>query len=108
MHYTGIKRAVVRKAGARQQTRALVVATSLLAALAGATVFLCARPAAAPVPKEPTRREAVRLTAAEAAMRSGELVVLADRHARDASHIAAQAADGAGEDLGWDYVQLRL
>jgi len=98
----------MKKTGIRQQTRAVLAATTLLAALAGATVFLCARPSAAPVPGDGLRTAAWQ-TAIQAAMQSGELVVLADRHARDAAHIAAQVADNAGsDDLGWDYVQLRL
>jgi len=98
----------MKKTGIRQQARAVLAATTLLAALAGATVFLCARPSKATVPGN-ERHATARQTAIQAAMQSGELVVLADRHARDAAHIAAQVADGAGsDDLGWDYVQLRL
>ncbi|QET03038.1 MULTISPECIES: hypothetical protein [Cupriavidus] len=41
------------------------------------------------------------------AMDAGKLVTLADRHASDALRIASEA-NGAHDDLGWDYVQLRL
>jgi len=44
---------------------------------------------------------------ANMAMDAGKLVTLADRHASDALRIAAESS-GAHDDLGWDYVQLRL
>jgi hypothetical protein len=41
-------------------------------------------------------------------MASGALVTLADRHAADAVRMADASDDTRQDDLGWDYVQLRL
>ncbi|RZT38591.1 hypothetical protein [Cupriavidus agavae] len=92
----------------RVRKRRVAVATgSVVAAITAATVFLCIRPEVVaqvqikPVPASQSGRQAA--LAAEA-MASGALVTLADRHARDAERMA----DAAEDDLGWDYVQLRL
>lgn len=102
----------------KRKTRHVALATiALLSSLMAATVFLCMRPAAAPAaevadgaahPAMSQRANAP--TAAAAAIAAGELVNLSDRHASDALRIAAHdiAQNTAGDDLGWDYVQLRL
>ncbi|AZG12795.1 hypothetical protein EHF44_04730 [Cupriavidus pauculus] len=108
----------------RVRKRRVAMATAaVVGAITAATVFLCIRPAmlptatAAAMPAESvtpaksaksarsvdsTGRGAA--VAAEA-MASGALVTLADRHARDAARMAEASND---DDLGWDYVQLRL
>ncbi len=108
----------------RVRKRRVAMATaSVVAAITAATVFLCIRPAvvvpdatagALPVTTsaradQPERRalhEGQAAAAAEA-MTSGALVTLADRHASDAVRMA-RSADPSDDDLGWDYVQLRL
>ena len=106
MRTTFFKRNRVRK------RRVAIATTSVVAAITAATVFLCIRPGvmahAAELPSvnvakaaDQTERRAV---VAAAAMASGALVTLADRHASDAERMA----DASDDDLGWDYVQLRL
>ncbi|MFJ5380959.1 hypothetical protein ACIPID_04755 [Cupriavidus sp. CER94] len=108
MRTTFFKRNRVRK------RRVAMAATGVVAAITAATVFLCIRPGvmtdahAAAVPAanaaraaDQTERSAV---VAATAMASGALVTLADRHASD----AVRMADASDDDLGWDYVQLRL
>lgn len=111
MRTTFFKRNRVRK------RRVAMATTAVVAAITAATVFLCIRPAvvsnarAAAVPSanavsaaraaDQTERRAV---VAATAMASGALVTLADRHASD----AVRMAESSDDDLGWDYVQLRL
>jgi hypothetical protein len=94
----------------KYRTKRVAIATAgLLAGLTAATVFLCVRPAAAPVPDHGTLGSAA-AAAATLALESGELFTLADRHASDALRVIAQgnAPHDSGEGLDWDYVQLRL
>lgn len=102
--------------------RVALATAALLGGLTAATVFLCVQPAvkpaaAATVPEPSTsvdqsdrKAAAVDREAAMArmAMESGKLVTLADRHASDAMRMAAQSGSASNDDLGWDYVQLRL
>ena len=109
----------------RNQVRKRRVAMATVGVMAGitaATLFLCVRPtmaqqgvAALPVTDsahadQPERRAMHEGQAAVAAlaMASGAMVTLADRHATDAVRIADAAASADADDLGWDYVQLRL
>ncbi|GJG96054.1 hypothetical protein [Cupriavidus pauculus] len=102
----------------RVRKRRVAMATAaVVGAITAATVFLCIRPDvvtnahAAAVPAvakaDQTERRAV---VAATAMASGALVTLADRHATDAVRMAdaSGVADVGDDDLGWDYVQLRL
>lgn len=102
----------------RVRKRRVAMATAaVVGAITAATVFLCIRPDvvtnvhAAAVPAvakaDQTERRAV---VAATAMASGALVTLADRHATDAVRMAdaSAVADVGNDDLGWDYVQLRL
>jgi predicted solute-binding protein len=103
---TFFKRNRVRK------RRVVIATTSVVAAITAATVFLCIRPGVvahaaalstvnvAQAADQTERRAEVAATA----MASGALVTLADRHASDAERMA----DASDDDLGWDYVQLRL
>ncbi len=97
-----------------------LMSAGVLAGLAAATAFLCA---------VPDRSEATRIDAAAGAGKvkvshavfvseSAEYGARSNRHAFDAlrvgtsgmagtTGIATRAADN-GDDLGWDYVQLRL
>lgn len=106
-----------------RKRRLAIVTASVTAAITAATVFLCIRPVVVPdaqaasLPAVPsayagqtgqTGRRASQdgqAAATVAAMASGALVTLVDRHASDAVRIADATAD---DDLGWDYVQLRL
>lgn len=103
----------------RVRKRRVAMATAaVVGAITAATVFLCIRPdvvtnahaAAVPVAApaaakaDQTERRAV---VAATAMASGAMVTLADRHATDAVRMADVTAVG-DDDLGWDYVQLRL
>lgn len=107
----------------RVRKRRVAMATaSVVAAITAATVFLCIRPVVVPSamagalpaavsaradqPERRAMREAAAGVAA-VAMASGAMVTLADRHASDAVRIA-EASSAPEEDLGWDYVQLRL
>lgn len=101
--------------------RVALATAALLGGLTAATVFLCVRPAVKPAaaatmpaaaqsaahdaPRAGTGGDA---TMANMAMESGKLVTLADRHASDAMRMAAEGTGAAHDDLGWDYVQLRL
>ncbi|MDF3835206.1 hypothetical protein P3W85_19895 [Cupriavidus basilensis] len=98
--------------------RELLSSFGVLCGLAAATVFLCARPAAAPsvttrpAPAPVARKLAVLAgkdlpAVADLAVQAGDLGSRADRHASDALHLAAQGLSPE-DDLGWDYVQLRL
>lgn len=102
-----------------RKRRVAMATTTVVAAITAATVFLCIRPAVvpaataaalpigAPVHADQSERRAVQegqAAVAAEAMASGALVTLADRHASD----AVRMADAADDDLGWDYVQLRL
>jgi len=103
--------------------RRVVVATAIVvAAITAATVFLCLRPAVTqaaapllPIPASAHADQAERQAAhdglaalAAVAIASGEMVTLADRHASDAVRMAGAAHESSVDDLGWDYVQLRL
>jgi hypothetical protein len=74
----------------------------LLAGLAAATAFLCARPDAAPaVQAVPDAARNIVL-----AVEPAEFRARASRHAADALRVSVQR--GNEDELGWDYVQLRL
>ena len=97
----------------RVRKRRVAMATAaVVGAITAATVFLCIRPAVLPVVNAATRAPAAvkadqaerRAAVTVEAMASGALVTLADRHASD----AVRMADASDDDLGWDYVQLRL
>lgn len=106
-----------------RKRRVAVATATVVASITAATVFLCLRPAvvpaaaALPMPAvaqaahaDQTERQAVPggQAAAVLAIAPGELVTLADRHAGDAVRMAGMAGEQSGDDLGWDYVQLRL
>ncbi|MGO4578525.1 hypothetical protein AB4Z48_21000 [Cupriavidus sp. 2TAF22] len=96
--------------------RELLSYFAVLGGIAAATLFLCARPDAAPAPRAAAQPAALRHAvmaraeatppAAELAVQAGDLGSRADRHASDALRLAQQPA--REEDLEWDYVQLRL
>lgn len=102
-----ISRSPFFKSNRVRKRRVAMATAGVVGAITAATVFLCFRPAVVPnanaaaVPASVSTRAAV---AAEA-MASGALVTLADRHATDAVRMADASDD---DDLGWDYVQLRL
>ncbi|WP_454719671.1 MULTISPECIES: hypothetical protein [Cupriavidus] len=109
--------------------RELLSYFAVLGGMAAATLFLCMRPDAAPAPAphapvaaalraaaatgtEPraesrteSRADAMP-PAAELAVEAGDLGSRADRHASDALRVAQHPVPE--DDLGWDYVQLRL
>ncbi|MEN7529962.1 MULTISPECIES: hypothetical protein [unclassified Cupriavidus] len=88
-----------------RKRRVAMAVGGVVAAITAATVFLCIRPdTPAHASTKPAKQVATQAAIAAEAMASGALVTLADRHARDAVRIA-EASD---DDLGWDYVQLRL
>lgn len=100
-----------------RKRRVAIATASVVASITAATVFLCVRPAmtpaAAPLPlpasasvhvDQPERQAA----ATALAIASGALVTLADRHANDAVRMAGVDHESSADDLGWDYVQLRL
>lgn len=96
--------------------RELLSSFGVLCGLAAATVFLCARPEAAPALRQEggpavrnpsVRPRATPQAAVELAVQAGVLGSRADRHASDALCVAEQAS-GREDDLDWDYVQLRL
>lgn len=96
--------------------RELLSSFGVLCGLAAATVFLCARPEAAPALRQSGASVALKpavhtraapQAAVELAVQAGDLGSRADRHASDALRLAEQAA-GREDDLDWDYVQLRL
>ena len=111
----------------RVRKRRVAMATAaVVGAITAATVFLCIRPAMLPTataaampagsvtPAKSARSDRSARSGdstgrgaavAAEAMASGALVTLADRHARDAARMAEASND---DDLGWDYVQLRL
>ncbi len=102
----------------KRKTRHVALATiALLSILTAATAFLCMRPA---VPSAAGFSEAATEAvaspranvpaAAALAIAAGELVNLSDRHANDALRMATHelAQNDADDELGWDYVQLRL
>lgn len=109
-----------------RKRRVAIATASVVASITAATVFLCVRPAvtpaaaaALPIPAsasaavhadQPERQAAHEGQAAATALAiaSGELVTLADRHASDAVRMAGVAHESSADDLGWDYVQLRL
>ncbi|ALD89373.1 hypothetical protein N6G02_11980 [Cupriavidus gilardii] len=97
-----------------------LMSAGVLAGLAGATAFLCAVPDRG----EATRIDAatgdgkVKVSHAVFVSESAEYGARSNRHAFDALRVgtsgmagttdmADRAANG-GDDLGWDYVQLRL
>ncbi|WP_422647650.1 hypothetical protein OJJOAM_001617 [Cupriavidus sp. H18C1] len=96
-----------------------LMSAGVLAGLAGATAFLCA----VPDRSEATRIDAatgdgkVKVSHAVFVSESAEYGARSNRHAFDALRVSTtttgaagpvnRAADG-GDDLGWDYVQLRL
>ncbi|WP_420993994.1 hypothetical protein ACKI2N_001350 [Cupriavidus sp. 30B13] len=96
--------------------RELLSYFAVLGGMAAATLFLCARPDAAPAPAPHATAAAVRAAvmtradavppAAELAVEAGDLGSRADRHASDALRVAQQPVREEG--LEWDYVQLRL
>ncbi|WP_423195124.1 hypothetical protein DFLDMN_002276 [Cupriavidus sp. H19C3] len=103
--------------------RVALATAALLGALTAATVFLCVRPALKPAAAATMPQAAVGQSGApdpqragsgddasmaSMALESGKLVTLADRHASDAMRMAAEGTGAAHDDLGWDYVQLRL
>lgn len=95
----------------RVRKRRVATATAaVVGAITAATVFLCIRPAILPAanaaaPADQTERHVATQTVVTAeAIASGAFVTLADRHASDAERMA----DASDDDLGWDYVQLRL
>lgn len=91
----------------RKTSRVALATIALLSSLTAATVFLCMRPAAAPAAE--VGNAAASAEASALAIAAGELVNVSDRHAGDALRIAAHdMAHGTSDDLGWDYVQLRL
>ncbi|GAA0831840.1 hypothetical protein [Cupriavidus pauculus] len=103
----------------RVRKRRVAGATAgVVAAITAATVFLCIRPAAVPhdaaaaspasTDTATADRSQRRAAVAAEAMASGALVTLADRHAADAVRMADASDDTRQDDLGWDYVQLRL
>jgi len=100
-----------------RKRRVAIATASVVASITAATVFLCVRPAmtpaaaALPLPAsaavhvdQPERQAA----ATALAIASGALVTLADRHANDAVRMAGVDHESSADDLGWDYVQLRL
>ena len=102
-----------------RKRRVAIATASVVASITAATVFLCVRPAmtpaAAALPLPASASAAVhadqpeRQAAATAlAIASGALVTLADRHANDAVRMAGVDHESSADDLGWDYVQLRL
>ncbi|MGO4761457.1 hypothetical protein AB4120_02865 [Cupriavidus sp. 2KB_3] len=107
-----------------RKRRVAIATVSVVASITAATIFLCVRPAvtpaaaaALPIPAsasvhadQPERQAAHEGQAAATALAiaSGELVTLADRHASDAVRMAGVAHESSADDLGWDYVQLRL
>lgn len=107
-----------------RKRRVAIATASVVASISAATVFLCVRPAvtpaaaaALPIPAsasvhadQPERQAAHggQAAATALAIASGELVTLADRHANDAVRMAGVDHESSADDLGWDYVQLRL
>jgi len=94
-----------------QIRRVALAATGLLAGLAAATAFLCARPASSATPPgQQGNLGTAAAAAASLALQSGQLFTLADRQASDALRVIAKsnAPHSAGDELEWDYVQLRL
>ncbi|KAA0181553.1 hypothetical protein FX016_07595 [Cupriavidus gilardii] len=105
-----------------------LMSAGVLAGLAGATAFLCA----VPDRSEATRIDAatgdgkVRVSRAVFVSESAEYGARSNRHAFDALRVSTSANGGTagptglanradnggavngGDDLGWDYVQLRL
>jgi len=101
-----------------RKRRVAMATAGVVAGITAATVFLCIRPvvrnaAAAALPvtaahaDQPERHAMHEGQAAAVAMASGAMVTLADRHASDAVRMA-DTADTTDDDLGWDYVQLRM
>ncbi|MGO4304536.1 MULTISPECIES: hypothetical protein [unclassified Cupriavidus] len=105
-----------------RKRRVAIATASVVAGITAATVFLCLRPAVAPAvaaslpittsakADQPERQAAHDGAAAVAAvaMASGAMVTLVDRHASDAVRMADASDNASVDDLGWDYVQLRL
>lgn len=108
-----------------RKRRVAIATASVVASITAATVFLCVRPAmtpaaaALPLPAsasaavhadQPERQAAQggQAAATALAIASGALVTLADRHANDAVRMAGVDHESSADDLGWDYVQLRL
>lgn len=100
-----------------RKRRVAMATTAVVGAITAATVFLCIRPGVLPAANAANATNADiaakvaradqterRAAVAAEAMASGALVTLADRHATD----AVRMADASEDDLGWDYVQLRL
>lgn len=100
-----------------------LMSAGVLAGLAGATAFLCAVPDSS----EATRIDAavgdgrVKVSHALFVSESAEYGARSNRHAFDALRVGTGGMTGAsgttdmadraahgGDDLGWDYVQLRL